>query len=96
MRYELYGVILPGGTNTFIKNFSSLKKALAESENINSNIYKTFCILEKMGKYTIPLMATSGYVGGPPLRSTCLVMPNPKYGNPIKNSEDGENFWKTW
>ena len=93
MRYEVYGIYAPMGANYLVGVTKSLKTAIALADTgVNKVNCKAYAILVKERAQSYPSSIMTGMVGGPLLRDTSLMMPNPKFGNPITNARDAANW----
>ncbi len=95
MRYEVYGIYNTEGTNYQVGVKPTQAAAIRLTEKVAPTC-KFWAILVKSRKFSYPSEIISGFRGGPPLRATMLMMPNPKYGNPILCQDDAKRFWETF
>jgi hypothetical protein len=94
MRYEVYGVYDPSGTNYGpIAVFRSMRKAITSAQTEVAVNCMFWAVLEKPRRNSLPLSITSGFWGGPPMRITSLIEPSTRYGNPIRDQSKALEYW---
>lgn len=93
MRYEVYGIYNEDGVNYFSAWARSMKKAIELTKKVSQSC-RYWAILEKEREHSIPYGITVGERNGPPIRTTMLVEPSKRFGNPILHEEDGKRYWK--